>query len=313
VNAAIDAAFATLASAGRLHPMSRPDRAGIEWLRDIAYRDTGHPAHRLDIYRATPDVGRRPVLLYIHGGGFRILSKAGFRALAVAYAKAGFVVVAIDYRLAPEHRFPAAHQDAAAAYGWVCRRIAAYGGDRERIVVAGDSAGANLALTLALCTAIDRVEPWAAALRDEPPPAAAIVACGLLQVGDPLRFGRLPRPPAWVARDRIEEIAHAYLGEPDLGAPDRAALADPLCVIEACIGTRTLALAPTFIPVGGADPVLDDSRRLAAALHALHVPHELAVYARQGHAFNTMMVRAEAQRCFDDGLRFVAAHAGSAW
>jgi acetyl esterase/lipase len=133
-----------------------------------------------------------------------------------------------------------------------------------------------------------------------------VIACGLLQVSDPGRFAHVQPPIGLPARDRIEEIAIGYLD-----GVDDTELADPLCVLEAREGP--LALAPMFIPVGAVDPVLDDSRRLAAALARLRVPHELGVYAVGGHDFNTQLFRAQAQRCFEDGRRFLAAHARLAW
>lgn len=87
-----------------------------------------------------------PVTLFFHGGGFVMgdLDSQDMIARALA-VKANTLVVSVDYRLAPEHRYPAAPRDAAAALEWVIQNIASYGGDPERVATAGDSAGGVLA------------------------------------------------------------------------------------------------------------------------------------------------------------------------
>ena len=92
-----------------------------------------------------PD-GGCPTVLFAHGGGFVIgdLDTHDNQARVIC-AEVGAVVVSIDYRLAPEHRWPAAAEDALAAYRWVVGHVDELGGDRDRIGVAGDSAGGNLA------------------------------------------------------------------------------------------------------------------------------------------------------------------------
>lgn len=92
-----------------------------------------------------------PVVVYFHGGGFIAggthVSEEVNRATAI---DAGVIVVAVSYRLAPEHKFPAATDDTFAALGWVAENIGSYGGDPTRLAVMGDSAGGNLAAVAAL-------------------------------------------------------------------------------------------------------------------------------------------------------------------
>lgn len=95
--------------------------------------------------------GPFPVIVYFHGGGWVIADKdvydGGARGLAAA---AHAIVVSVDYRQAPEHKFPAAWDDALAAYRWVAANAASFGGDPTRLALAGESAGGNLAVATAI-------------------------------------------------------------------------------------------------------------------------------------------------------------------
>lgn len=112
---------------------------------DTSFPGPGGPV-RLRVY--SPDtIGPWPVLLYAHGGGFVIGDlETHDKVCRTLCHHTGMLVVAVDYRLAPEHPFPAAPDDVEAALRWVLANASALGGDANRIVVAGDSAGAQLAL-----------------------------------------------------------------------------------------------------------------------------------------------------------------------
>ena len=105
-------------------------------------------------------------MFYVHGGAFHLLSKDTHWLMGLVFARFGYLVVNISYRLAPKHPYPAAIEDTCDAYRWLAQRVAALGGDPDRVVVAGESAGGNLitALTIAACQR--RTEPWARAVFD---------------------------------------------------------------------------------------------------------------------------------------------------
>ncbi len=299
----VDNAFRGLSRLGKLLPRANPERHGIEVLRDIPYRDTGDPAHRLDVYRARAPArsGPSPVVLYIHGGGFRILSKDTHWMMGLRFARHGNLVFNIDYRLAPAHPFPAAIEDACAALLWVRENAARYGGDPDRIVLAGESAGANLATALAIAACFRRDEPHAREVFDANVPLRGVLpACGLLQVSDCERFARRKKLPVYVF-DRIEEVSRSYLG----GRTQGVDLADPLVVLESdAVAERQLP--PFFTFVGTRDPVLDDTRRLHAALMKRGVRCEVQYFPGELHAFHAFTWRPAAASCWRDSLKWVS-------
>ncbi|MBV9832506.1 MAG: alpha/beta hydrolase fold domain-containing protein [Marmoricola sp.] len=133
-----------------VHPfkMTKP---GVEVIRDVNYTAGGSRA-RLDIYRpADQDLRDAPVLVQVHGGGWTIGSKEQQGLLLMnAMAQRGWVCVAMNYRLAPKHPFPAQIVDVKKAIAWTREHIASYGGDPSYLVVTGGSAGGHLAALAAL-------------------------------------------------------------------------------------------------------------------------------------------------------------------
>lgn len=303
----VDGFFRGASRLGRFHPLANPSRHGVSVVRDIPYRSGGAPEHTLDIYCPVDVTGPAPVVFYAHGGGFRILSKDTHWLMALAYARRGYVVVSINYRLAPQHPFPAALQDACAAYVWMTRNIRQYGGDLARVVVAGESAGANLATSLAIATCYPRAEPHARAVFDAGVvPAAVLPACGVLQVSDAQRFSRRKSIPTFI-QDRLSEVEHAYLGALRNPTPQQLELANPLLVLEQGVPPAR-PLPPFFAPVGTADPLLDDTRRLKAALDRLGAACEARYYPGQVHAFHAFIMLPHARRCWRDTFAFLDAH-----
>ncbi|RYF09871.1 MAG: hypothetical protein EOO40_06160, partial [Deltaproteobacteria bacterium] len=139
----------TVARAARLTPVIWGARRQVVVQRNVSYVAGARTwAHRLDIHRPRQG-GPWPVVLYVHGGGFGLLSKDTHWHIATALASLGFWVANINYRLAPKHPYPAALQDSAQALAWVVDHAAKSGGDLSRLVLAGESAGANLVTALA--------------------------------------------------------------------------------------------------------------------------------------------------------------------
>ena len=103
--------------------------------------------------------GPRPVIVYYHGGGFVIATNDVYDGSARALAKGTTaIVVAVEYRKGPEFKFPAAHEDAFAAYKWVLENAASFGGDPKHIALAGESAGGNLALNVAIRSRDEKIQ-----------------------------------------------------------------------------------------------------------------------------------------------------------
>lgn len=117
---------------------------GVSIERDLAYGPD--PLHKLDIYTTPGGPAPRPVLLFVHGGGFVRGDKHGAfypDNIPLWAARQGMVGVTINYRLAPQAAFPEAARDLATAIAWTRANVARYGGDPERIVLFGHSAGGN--------------------------------------------------------------------------------------------------------------------------------------------------------------------------
>lgn len=123
--------------------------SSVTAFKDLVYSDEDKAKNMLDIYVPKGKTGF-PVLFFIHGGAWRSGDKSLYAPLGNRFAKEGIGVVAISYRLAPQHKHPAQIRDTAAAFAWTVRNIEKYGGNREAIFVAGHSAGGHLASLLTL-------------------------------------------------------------------------------------------------------------------------------------------------------------------
>ncbi len=297
--------FEALAATGRMHPAASPRRHGVEVADDIPYGP--HPQQVLDVYRPVHRPKPWPVVFYVHGGAFHLLSKDTHWLMGLVFARFGYLVVNISYRLAPAHPYPAAIEDTCTAFKWLADHVGELGGDPERVAVAGESAGANLisALTLAACQR--REEPWARAVFDSGlVPRAALPFCGMLEVSRPERFSQRRRLPRWID-GMIHDASASYLHGHSATPGPATALADPLRIMETA-ATLDRPLPAFFAPVGTRDPLLDDTRRLAAALAARNVPCEARYYPGGIHAFHALVWDPSARRCWRDALAFLDRH-----
>jgi acetyl esterase/lipase len=253
--------------------------------RDVAIRPAtvgGVPCEWL----TPPGADDRAVILYLHGGAWTLGWTAIHRRMVAHLARAaGCRVLAVDYRLAPEHPFPAALDDCLAAY----RALRADGTPPGSIVVAGDSAGGTLALGVLI------------ALRDagEPPPAAAAcigAATDLAGTGATFETARDPIvTPAFVRRMRA-----LYIGAHDIRSP----LISPLYA-------DLRGLPPLLIQAGGDEMLLSDSERLAEAARAAGVDATLEIWPRMWHVWHLFApTLPEARRAIAAVAAFARRHLG---
>ena len=297
-------AYWSLEAVGRLQ--KRVSQEHVRVHRNIPYMGSGRRSHLLDVYVPEGKKGPLPVVMYVHGGAFVWCSKETHFLMAQMWARAGYVVFNVNYRLAPRYPYPSALEDLCEALRWVHDNAQRFHGDPRRLVLAGESAGANLvsALTVACCSR--RPEPWARDLFDAGVvPRAVVAACGILQVSHARRFSIRYELPA-VARRILHLLPDAYV---DLSLPwgeGELDLLDPLVLLESAYRCER-PLPGFFLPVGTADPLLDDTRRMALALTRRGVPNEARYYPGEIHAFHFMAWRPNAQRCWQDAFRFVDA------
>lgn len=308
----VDNAFHGLATVSKLHPFSKPERHGLEVLADISYADAAHPYRKLDVYRPVQrGPAAPPAVLYVHGGGFRILSKNTHWVMALAFARAGYVVFNVDYRLAPQHPFPAAVDDVTAAYQWVVSRAAEFGADPSKLIVAGESAGANLSLALTLAATHEHPSALARRVFDTGVvPSAVAPMCGLFQVSDTERFvRRKPKINPFIA-DRIHEVEYAYLGPTPVPPEDPARdLADPLLWLER-EPRSARPLPPLFTAVGTKDPLVDDTRRLERAWRARGARVEAHIFPGEVHAYHAFVWRPAARETWKKKHAFLRSALG---
>ena len=299
---AFHAGLSVLSRLGQLRAWNPPADATL--VRNVAYHPDGARAHRLDIWQPRGVTTPMPVVFYVHGGGFTMLSKDSHWMMAQEFARRGYMVVNINYRLAPRHPFPAALQDVCAAYVWLAEHGQEYGADLQKVILAGESAGANLitALTLALCS--ERSEPYAVAARQtQVMPRAVLPACGILQVSDPERFMRQGRVRPFVAK-RIAAVHAAYLGAYTPTLSRELELADPLLTLEQQF-VATRPLPPFLVACGTSDPLVDDTKRLKAALDRLGASCTTRYYIGGIHAFHALIWQPLAKAMWNDTAVFL--------
>ena len=264
-------------------------RAAMERIRERVATDVtcepvdagGVPAEWI----AAPGAVKERVILYLHGGGYVIGSINTHRAMIARIARASNArALAIDYRLAPEHPFPAALDDATRAYKW----LLAQGYKPQKIVIAGDSAGGGLTLAALI------------ALRDssQPLPAGAVPISpwtDLEGTGESVR-SRAEKDPM-VGQDSLAESAKQYYGAHDPKDP----MVSPL-------HANFRGLPPMLIQVGDAEILLDDATRVAERAKAAGVDVQLEVWDDMIHVWHVFAkLLPEGQQAIDKIGKFVIA------
>jgi acetyl esterase/lipase len=243
----------------------------------------GEWLERIDL---APDAPVRTIL-YFHGGGYYFCSPQSHRSLVFELAtRTGARTFSLDYRLAPEHRFPAALDDALASY----RRLCADGTPTESIVLAGDSAGGGLALATLV------------ALRDAGDP---LPACGLLfspwtdlaATGGTLITNDGVDP--MFCGEAIARAAKIYAGDESPTHPYMSPVYADL-----------RGLPPLFIQVGSTEVLLDDARRVAENAREARVAVDLEIWPTMPHVWQLLTPFVpEARRAIERAADFARRHA----
>jgi monoterpene epsilon-lactone hydrolase len=234
-----------------------------------------------------PETQPRRTLLYLHGGAFAFRFPKIHAGMVGRWCKRlGARALMVDYRLAPEHPYPAAADDCHAAYRWLLEE----GWDSRDIVIAGDSAGANLALAT-----MYRIKAAA-----EPQPACAVL---LAPVVDFTLSGKSMVTNA--GRDSMMSLAD-FVGFRSLYSPPERYL-DPS--VSPLFGDFT-GLPPLLFQAGSHEMAVDESTRAVAKAHASGVHVELEIWDRMPHVFQAIASLPQAAQAAQHVQRFVAKHAG---
>jgi acetyl esterase len=212
------------------------------------------------VYRPELD-GLLPTIVFFHGGGFVIgdLDTHEDHARLLA-AEVGAVVLSVEYRLAPEHPFPAAYEDCLAATVWAGEHVDELGGDAARIAVAGDSAGGNLAATIAM----------------EFDPVLALLIYPVVDATVERRSRQLFGKGFFLTDELMEWYTGHFM-------PEGSDPADPL--ISPLLSPRLSESAPALVVTAGFDPLRDEGEAYAEALREAGVPVLLRRFPGLFHGF----------------------------
>jgi acetyl esterase len=222
---------------------------------------------RARAYAPVAAVGLQPTLIYFHGGGFVVGGLESHDGLCRLFAaEGGFKVIAVDYRLAPEHPWPAAVEDAWAAFQWIEANAADLGVDSGRIAIGGDSAGGML-------TAIVTQQ---ARERTKPKIAYQMLLFPGTQIGAETSSLHEFAVGYFLERRTIEHFSSLYLPP---GADRNSPKVSPLRARDFS------GLPPAFVMLGGYDPLHDEGLAYAEKLKAAGVKVTIADYPDMVHCF----------------------------
>lgn len=231
------------------------------------------------------DCAADQVVLYLHGGGFVLgLSPPHLKMAAYLAEQIGRRILMVDYRLAPEHPFPAAMDDCVTVY----RRLLRQGIPARNIVVAGDSAGGNLTLALLL------------KLRDDgdPLPAAAACLSPVTDLTDKNKSGNGYKDPVLPSKT-MRFYAESYVGSSDARMP----LISP-------VFADLRGLPPLLIHAGEDEILREDAVRFTRQAESAGVPVRLEIYPRMWHVWQLNLMLPQAIQSLNDINRFFQVHLG---
>ena len=220
---------------------------------------------RLRLHRPVADQ-KLPVMLYIHGGGWTLFSIDTHDRLMREYAaRAGVAVLGIDYSLSPESKFPVALEQCAAALDWIAVQADALNLDADRVLIGGDSAGANLSVATCL---LQRE-------RGRPLPAAMLLNYGAFAPERTPSYARFGAGDYSLESDEMDAFWAAYVDGPDQ-------LADPLV---APLRADLAGLPPAFLAIAECDILADCNDAFARKLEEAGVPTRAVTYKGATHSF----------------------------
>jgi acetyl esterase/lipase len=286
-----------------LVPFERDD---VHVILDEVY-DPGDPDARMDIYIPQRSMGgdqRLPMVVWTHGGGWIGGDKSEMRGYLMHLANEGYVVIAINYGLAPEHRYPAPLHQINAALAHIRANAARFHADMDRVFMAGDSAGAQLtAQTAAIITNPDHAQAIGITPALGPDQLRGLILhCGLYDMS---MYVQRANAAGGVVGYLANILPWAYLGE---RSPDEASLRRISPLHHA-----TSAFPPVFISGGNGDPLTaHQSRPMAARLEELGVPVTSLFFPDDHspalpHEYQFHLAEPEAQRAFAMTLEFLQA------
>ncbi|HUE63917.1 MAG TPA: alpha/beta hydrolase [Rhizomicrobium sp.] len=243
-----------------------PKDVAVGGIENFTIPGPGGPI-RARAYAPIATVGSQTTLIYFHGGGFVVGGLESHDGLCRLFvAEGGFKVIAVDYRLAPEHPYPAAVDDAWAAFQWIEANAANLGVDGGRIAVGGDSAGGMLA---AIVTQLARA-------KTKPRIACQLLLFPNTQIGTETTSLNEFAVGYLLERRTIEYFSSLYLPpETDRNSP----------TVSPLRARDFSGLPPAYVMLGGFDPLHDEGLAYAEKLKAAGVKVTIADYADLVHCF----------------------------
>lgn len=232
---------------------------------DIAYDHANKRKQSLDIFvpAGSPPY---PILVYVHGSGFHSLDKKSFRRICRCYANRGYLVVNVNYRLAPACGFPGQVTDVSNAIRWAYDHACEYGGDNSRVFLAGDSAGAQFSAIYATAVSKPELLDSLAIVKAVPPEClkGLLLFYGVYDFGTVVDagfpFGRL------LVRGFLGEEGEEYRRRAEVASPGRH------------VGE---GFPPAYITAGSWDPLCSESVAFDKVLTEAGIPHRTRIFPKK--------------------------------